>query len=389
MRILHLIASVDPAGGGPIEYAQTVSSEFSRRGHESIFITLDDPNASWAKSFPFTLHATGPARGLLQTSSGFAQTLLGLTPSCDCAIVHGLWNFSSIGGYDVLTKNKIPWVIFSHGMLDPYFRKIKPIKHIIKQAYWSLWQGRMLSDAAAVLFTCAEEQELARHAFVGHQRYNARVVAFCAADQIGEAADLPSGADGLADMVSPLKTPQYWLFLSRIHPKKGIDNLIKAYARVADRDDCPHLVIAGPDSVGWQSKLKKLAFDLGVAGRVHFPGMLRGASKAAAFARAEAFVLPSHQENFGLVVAEALSAGTPVLISDKVNIWREIVDAGAGLSAPDTVEDTWRLLKRYLDLPSESKATMRAAARPCYERHFSAQAAAADLLDVLISVRKE
>ncbi|MDF2142039.1 glycosyltransferase [Paenirhodobacter sp. CAU 1674] len=380
MRILHLIASVDPAGGGPLEYAQVVAAEHARAGHESVFVTLDAAGAPWAQDFPFELHATGPVWGLLKSTPRFALAVAQQARGCDCAVVHGLWNYASIGGYAALSKAGLPWVIFPHGMLDPYFRKTKPLKHWVKTLYWILWQGRMLSEAKAVLFTCEEERRLARGAFPGHRRYDERVVAFCAADQ---SLDTESLEAGRAKLPNAWSARPYWLFLSRIHPKKAVDTLIAAYARLAQRPDCPDLVIAGPDATGWQTELQQLAKTEGVAARVHFPGMLRGAAKSAAFSDAAAFVLPSHQENFGLVVAEALSVGTPVLISDKVNIWREVTAAGAGLAEPDTLEGTTTLLRRFLDLTEERRATLKSAARPCFKVHFSPIAAAADLLSVL------
>ena len=92
--------------------------------------------------------------------------------------------------------------------------------------------------------------------------------------------------------------------------------------------------MAGPDQVGWQADLMELAKRCGVENRVHWLGMLTGSLKWGAYRCADALILPSHQENFGIVVAEAMACGTPVLISDKVNIWREVLGAGAGLVAP-------------------------------------------------------
>jgi glycosyltransferase involved in cell wall biosynthesis len=380
MRILHLIASVNPASGGPVEYARIMAREHARAGHESVFVTLDRPDSPHVQAFDFEVHGTGPAQGLLKAAPRYGAEISRLAPDCAVAVVHGLWNYGSIGGYSAMRRAALPWVIFPHGMLDPYFRKVKPVKHLIKSVYWWLWQGRMLSQAKRVLFTCQEEQRLARNAFPGHQDYNARVVAFCAADQ----SLAPEALDaGRAELPPAWAVRPYWLFLSRIHPKKAVDNLISAYAQVAAHPDCPDLVIAGPDGVGWQAELQQLAKAKDVAERVHFPGMLSGAVKSAAFAGAEAFVLPSHQENFGLVVAEALSIGTPVLISDKVNIWPEVVEAGAGLAEPDTLEGTTRLLRRFLELDPPSRTVLKAAARPCYARHFSAEAAAQDLVTAL------
>ncbi|WP_164738270.1 glycosyltransferase [Frigidibacter oleivorans] len=251
--------------------------------------------------------------------------------------------------------------------MDPYFRSERPVKHAAKQAFWLLWQGRMLSNAHAVLFTCKEEKRLARGTFFGHADYRERVVAFCAADQATSAAP---GLDAFRAAHPVLQDRDYLLFVGRIHPKKAYDQLITVFATVADLDPGIDLVIAGPDQTGWVPALKAQAETLGIGNRVHWPGMIGGDVKQAACANARAFVLPSHQENFGIVVAEALSAGTPVLISNKVNIWREIESDGAGLVAPDTVEDTSDMLRRFLTMPAEAAPDMRLAARRCYDEHL-------------------
>jgi glycosyltransferase involved in cell wall biosynthesis len=107
--------------------------------------------------------------------------------------------------------------------------------------------------------------------------------------------------------------------------------------------------------------------------------MLTGNAKWGALRGAEVFLLPSHQENFGIAVAEALSCGTPVLISDKVNIWREIETDAAGLVGPDTAAGTLATLARWTTLSAEAKSAMRAAALDCFQRRFAISAAAAGL----------
>src|SRR5690606_1054302 len=109
-----------------------------------------------------------------------------------------------------------------------------------------------------------------------------------------------------------------------------------------------HLVIAGPDSNGLADSLKKLAYSLGVDERITWTGMLYGDDKWAAISAADVFCLPSHHENFGVVVAEALACGKPVLISNKVNIWREVAADKAGFVAEDSIEGTTANLERWL-----------------------------------------
>jgi glycosyltransferase involved in cell wall biosynthesis len=111
--------------------------------------------------------------------------------------------------------------------------------------------------------------------------------------------------------------------------------------------------------------------------------MLEGDIKAGAFVAADAFILPSHQENFGLAVAEALSASLAVLISDRVNIWREISEDCAGYVERDDIGGVNRLIVRWLETSPTDRAQMRRNAQACFERRFSAARAADALLDVL------
>ena len=123
--------------------------------------------------------------------------------------------------------------------------------------------------------------------------------------------------------------------------------------------------MAGPDQSGLVVRLKQIAADHGVEERISWPGMLRDEMKWGAFYASDAFILPSHQENFGISVAEALGCGVPVLISDKVNIWREVMAHGAGLVAPDSLQGTTRLLRDYVALtPPQRVAVQPQPARP-------------------------
>jgi glycosyltransferase involved in cell wall biosynthesis len=176
------------------------------------------------------------------------------------------------------------------------------------------------------------------------------------------------------------------LFIGRLHPKKGCDLLIEAFAKVLGSNPDWHLVIAGPDQVGWQTKLSRRAEQLGVASRITWMGMIRGAMKWGALRAAEFLVLPSHQENFGIVVAEALAAGTPALISNKVNIWREIEAGGAGIVAQDTLQGTCHLLQTYIDMPQMDQQAMRQRACECFAQNFKIEKAAQKIEAVLANI---
>lgn len=144
------------------------------------------------------------------------------------------------------------------------------------------------------------------------------------------------------------------------------------------------LVLAGPASGAYASKLMRLAEHLGITASLHWTGMLQGDQKWGAFQSADAFVLPSHQENFGIAVAEALSSSTPVLLTHPVNIAADIAAAGAGLVEHDTIPGITTLLRRWLALNPTARAAMATEARRCFLERYEISNAA---LSVTTTIR--
>lgn len=179
------------------------------------------------------------------------------------------------------------------------------------------------------------------------------------------------------------------LFLSRIHEKKGIDLLLAAFARQADAFPDFDLVIAGPDLVGLQASLQELSSNLGIAARIHWPGMLTGAAKWGAFRTAKFFVLPSHQENFGVVVAEAMALNRPVLITNKVNIWREVEADGAGIVVDDKVETIATGLQAMCSLSSTQLEEIGRRARSSFLNRYNLEDNTMQLLSLLQSLSEK
>ena len=173
------------------------------------------------------------------------------------------------------------------------------------------------------------------------------------------------------------------MFLSRIHPKKGVDLLIEAFAAVAANDSRLQLVIAGPDQVGWQAALQQRAADLGIGNRITWTGMLSGDLKWGAFRCADLFCLPSHQENFGIVVAEALACGLPVAIAEPVNTSSEVAAAGAGMVHADTVKGTSEALHQWLALADGEKQQMRLRGVQLFRERFVFASVATALVPIL------
>ncbi|HSV63103.1 MAG TPA: glycosyltransferase [Chthoniobacterales bacterium] len=375
MKILRSTHTVNPALGGPIESIKQSSAALLRRGHEVEIISLDAPNDPWVCDSAIPVHALGPGLGSYGYASRFSDWIKERRSNYDAVIVHGIWQYSSFGVWRALAGTKTPYFVFPHGMLDPWFKRTYPLKHIKKLFYWPWGEYRVLRDAAAVLFTSEEERRLARESF-GRYHCNERVVNY------GTAAptDLEVARERFFETFPRLRDQRFFLFLGRLHEKKGCDLLIEAFVELQNSADAAHhLVMAGPCSDdAYLRRLQQIAARAGDS--ITFPGMLTGEVKWGALSAADAFVLPSHQENFGIAVAEALACATPVLISNKINIWREIEDDGAGYVENDDLSGTINLLKRWLATPEVSQAHMRANARKCFASRFEIERATDSLL---------
>lgn len=380
MRLLNVIRSVDPASGGMAEGLRQSVLATRAMGHDEEVLTLDAPDADFVRSFPATTHAIGPAAGLYGHSKRLVPWLREHAPLYDAVVVHGLWQFHSLAVHRALRGGPVPYFIYPHGMLDPWFKRQYPLKHLKKWLYWPWADYRVLRDAAAVLFTAGEEARLAAQSFWLY-RAKPAVVGYGVA--LGDPS-LLGRAEEFTAAWPQTQGKRIVLFMSRLHAKKGGDLLIEAFAQVADSDPSLHLVMAGPDDrSGVRAGLEALAVGLGVAHRITWTGMLSGSAKWSALKAAEVFALPSHQENFGIAVVEALAMGVSVLISDKVNIWREIVDGEAGFAADDTIAGTVDSLQRWLKLSDAQRSAMKLRAAGCYEQHFHMAAAARRLIDTI------
>lgn len=373
LRVLHIIASVRKESGGPVEgLTQSVIYRQSLGQYIEV-LTLDPYNADFLNEFPCKVTGVGPTPKKYGYTPKLKEWIVDNVDRFDVAVIHGLWNHASVGGWQGCVKANLPYVLFTHGMMDPWFKKAYPLKHWLKQLFWII-QGPALKHASEVLFTSEEEKKLSQGVFWGF-KYNAKVVSYAAGEAITPSHE---AKNTINQILKDVAEKPYLLYLSRIHEKKGCDLLIKAFAKLDKRKNL-QLVMAGPCHDDYIITLQKLALDLGISDRVHWPGMLKGEVKAAVFNKAEAFVLTSHQENFGIAVAEALAYGKAVLISNQINIWREIEKGGAGIVAPDTVDGALSVLQRWEEMSNDEKQQMSNAARKTYLENFTVQAAADDL----------
>lgn len=382
MKFLHVISSVDPKGGGPIEGIRQLHAPMLAHGHTVDVVCCDAPNAPWlVQSRLSRVISLGPAKFGYSYTSKLVPWLRQHAHEYDAVIVNGLWQYTGFAVWRALASTKTPYFVFTHGMLDPWFKHTYPFKHLKKWLYWPWAEYRVLRDARRVIFTCEDEKLLARKSFWLYKAHEA-VTAYGTSSPPTQSLEL---IEGFLSIYPDLRNKRIVLFLSRIQEKKGCDLLIDAFAKVAGRDVNLHLVMAGPDQEGWVAQLQAQAIKLGIANRISWLGMLQGNIKWGAFYAAEVFCLPSHQENFGIVVAEALACGKPVLISNKVNIWREIETDKAGFVDSDSVEGTVRNLERWLAMPSHQYSAMVEQCLKIFNTRFHVDRAAYRLIEIIKS----
>ena len=377
MRLLHVISSLDPIYGGPTDSVGMFIAAHRRAGNEVEVATFDSPIEPFSKRSDADIHAFGPTRGNYHYEPRLKQWLQASYSRFDGIIVNGVWQYHGVAVRQAVAGRR-PYVVFSHGMLDPYFMRSFPLKHIKKLAYWTLFERENLDRAEAVCFTSQEEKKIAAEGFPFRSKFKRVVVPY---GTIGPSGDPETLTESFFLSCPAVRSRRYILFLGRLHPKKGCDLLLEAYAKAVPPEI--DLVMVGPDDAGWLPQLQAQAERLGIEKRIHWTGALRGDPKWGAFYGAEAFILPSHQENFGIAVADALACGTIALLSDKVNIASDVEGDGAALVETDTVEGTTRLLERFLNLSSDERAVMRKNARACYETRYALKNAAQEVYRAL------
>jgi glycosyltransferase involved in cell wall biosynthesis len=210
-----------------------------------------------------------------------------------------------------------------------------------KRLYLALIEGRILNRAAGIV-VCneGETEQLRRLAIKSPVRRIPWGV------EIPQPEELPRRSR-LAELWPSLTARPFLLFLSRLHPKKGLDLLIPAFGALAA--DFPDwlLVLAGPDEGGYRHTLEKMVRELGLSDRVLFPGLVSGEAKAALLSQADLFVLPSYSEGFPVVVAEALGYGRPLVLTSTCYV-PEAARGGAGLETPPEKAALGRALREML-----------------------------------------
>lgn len=381
---------MNPTFGGPCQGIRNSIPSLNEIGVFTEVVSLDSPDEDFLRKDDILIHAQGPAKNKYSFSLKLNKWLRDNLMRFDVIIIHGLWQYTSYGTFKTWYRLKnigeyVPALyLMPHGMLDPYFQKAKTrrLKSIRNSIFWYFLESKVVNNIDGLLFTCQQELLLARKTFTNYRPKKEINIGY------GIQAPPEYNIEQIKKFIK--KCPEaakskYLLFLSRVHEKKGVDILIKAYDSLyQENSQLPILIVAGPGmNTNYGKKLKAMSEGL----PIYFPGMINGDEKWGAFYGCEAFVLSSHQENFGIVVAEALACSKPVLISDQVNIYKEIENGNAGLIAPDTIEGAITLLKQWLSLTKKNKIELSENARNLYLEKFTPHSFAQKMKEVFTNFK--
>lgn len=352
MQVAHFISVMAEADGHSLFCGRLCQSLQKREVGCAIF-TGTAPGARRLDAGGARVVAWPPAPGgsTPRLSAGLmtaADAFLATTQP-DLVHIHGLWHPVVHAGVRAAVRRRLPVVMSLHGMLTGWAWRYHALR---KRLAWLAYQRRDLRAAALVHATSALEVREARECGLR-----------------APAVIVPLGVDPPAEAPRPRDSSsgRTVLFLSRIHPKKGLPALIRAWS--AARRPGWRLVIAGPDEGGHQAAVRALAASCGVLDDLTFAGPLYGSDREQAFRDADLFVLPSHSENFGAVVAEALVRGVPV-ITTRATPWSALAEASCGWWVDDSVEALARALNEALALRPEERAAMGARGRNLVDKPF-------------------
>lgn len=379
MKILHLLNTLDPAFGGPVEAARQCAIG-APEGVTVEVLTLDRDVSAWAHQWPVPVHTVGRSFTRYRYAPRLVSWLREHRSRFDAVVVHGVWHYQTVGAWQGLRGSNIPYFVIPHGMLHTWFKRAHPVKHLKKALFWHTVVHKALQEAAALLFLCEEERRIAAGTFAMRLAGEAIV-------PLGfQPPSIPTediARERLVAQYPTLKRKRIILFLGRICRTKACDSLLRAFARACEVQPDIHLLLCGPDFEGWQKELIEIAESLGIGDKVTWPGPLYGDQKWLALRAAEIFVLPSHCETFPVAVLEALACGTPVLITDRVCIHPEIRDGKAGIVCKDELGSLKEALDEWLRLGSAERAIYSSAAYRCFRERFELRSAIERQIEVI------
>lgn len=384
LRVLHVIAGIASRYGGPTRAVLGMSETLQRLGVTTLIASTDADGAG-----RLAVELGQPVDYLgsrvvffsrrwmesLKVAPGLGAWLDANVERFDVVHIHGAFSYSTMAAARACRRHGIPYIIRPLGSLDPWSLRRR---RFAKRCLWYLALKRTFLGAAAIHYTTDDERRLAE----GELGLSRGVV-------IGLGVDKAFGTDRGVGAGRLGIEPPYVLAIGRLHPKKGLELLIDAFAEATavGRLHQWRLAIAGDGDARYLAALQRRAARSPVTPRIVFTGWVDGQERIRIIRDAALVALPSYQENFGLVAAEAMASGVPVLVSDRVNLARAIRRYRAGWVAPLDTEGFRRVLERALADEDERADRGRGAVSLARER-FTWPRVGAELLQLYATIAR-
>lgn len=372
--MLHVIPEFSARSGGPATGIVSLAPELLSKDVTTT-VSSSSYEVIWASDVTCVPRGRNFSRYQINVSQ--ALWLACNVRRYDVVVLHGAWSFSTLTGWLAARLHQVPFVLFTHGMLAEWFRDHYPVKHRLKLVIWKIYLRQMARQAQGIVFTAAAEVESAKGAFP---------------DLIGRIVIVPYAASAIpmSDELTVNSAQRMLLFLGRLHEKKGVAELLDAVAITVARGKWvpgTRLIIAGSGSSSYEARLREICVEKEITPYVELVGLKIGAEKASLFQQAWFFVLPSWQENFGMTLAEAASAGVPSITTEGVDIHESISASGAGLiikrPEPTLIAGA---IGAALAMTDEQRSEMSRAATELYARQMSPAAVSGAHSDLYRSV---
>lgn len=365
MRILQVLPSVASESGGPVRATLANCRALHATAPETM-TTLVAPRRGLTAAWESWLRDRLPSGMEMELFPSVGRGAFSFSPQLlrwardsagifDVVVVQTMFNPVTTSAAWAARRAGVPYVVVPHGTLSRYTFGHR--RTILKRVFFSTLGASMLREAAAVRYTTdAEMKEAARLGIFSP----------------GVVIPHPFGSHHRNWRRAP-REPSRVLFLSRLHPVKGLDVLLPAFAQLLRTVPRARLALAGSGPQGYEQRIRSRIQELGLEPTVSLPGFVERGKKERLLAESDVFVLPSRHESFGIAVVEAMDAGLPVVISRGVDIWRDVDRAGAGLVVDGAVRPLAEALRMLLSDSATGLEMGRAGQRLVREQYAPAR----------------
>ena len=377
LRVLQVISSVADVNGGASTAIWatlkalrngTIHSEVVTTNEDGLHRLMDVPTNDFIRRGDDRIRFF-PARGDRYTTSWpLAKWMVAHVRDYDLIHVHGLFRFAPVAAAHIALARGVPYVLTLHNVLGRWgMQRRRPL---LKRLSIGLIEGRVIDGARKVHLCSADELTQASQV----RSLGERPCVFpLGIDLPPDAAERDSSNTEIARSLDKLVGRTVVLFMSRIHEIKGVDALITAFAAIHQQRPDVVLAIAGNGDKRLVGRLKELATELGVADCTHWLGFVQGVDKQRLLSLATVFVLPSHSENFGYAVVEAMLAGLVVVTTVNVPSGSFVTEANSGIVYDGTLRQLEQSVLTVLDMPTDERRLLGSRAASTVRDRLSLQ----------------